>query len=339
LPINFIKRPSSKTLKKQFRSTSTAPSVISNIICGFKDIVKPSQRHSFISGNKYYPNEYSDSNISSPPKEQQKPSSKRPLTPDLVDKSNRNERMNNGIKLPSSISSPNLAKQDSNASTLSANRTGELINFSEDYSKIVEEREKKMEEQRRSSQSRSSLSNGSSGGERTPKARKKTVLLPGAPNREIKPAVILSLADRDLVVIDKHDIKEAVNNESQVIIVDPPTITSTQQDEHTDLVDILGSNWPQDAGHAGALLNNEKKSSSTSSTSSSLTNNGWRTVERNKSANFASHLSNSKPRYESTTNGYENNKTLPKKSKFPLIYILFLTCSHTVQTRKIIFSN
>lgn len=305
MPINFIKRPSTKTLKKQFRSSSTAPSsVISNIICGFKDIVKPSQR----SSHKYYPNEYTDNF---------EPRSKRPLTPDLSN-SDRNEKMNNGIKLPSSISSPNLAKQDSSstASTLSANHTGELINFSEDYSKIVEEREKKMEE-RRSSQSRSSLSNG--GGERTPKARKKTVLLPGAPNREIKPAVILSLADRDLVVIDKHDIKEAVNNESQVIIVDPPSITTQQQqqqDEHTDLVDILGSNWPQDAGHAGALLNNEKKSSSTSSTSSSLTNNGWRTVERNKSANFASHLSNSKPRYESTSNGgYENNKTLPKKSE------------------------
>jgi hypothetical protein len=300
--------------------SSTAPSVINNIICGFKEIVKPSQRHSYISGNKYYTNEYSESSNSSSPREQ-KSSSKRPLTPDLVDKRNRNERMNNGTRLPSSISSPNLVKQDSNASTTSissANRSGELINFSEDYSRIVEDREKKMEEQRRSSQSRSSLTNGSSGGERTPKARKKTVILPGAPNREIKPAVILSLADRDLVVIDKHDIKEAVNNESQVIIVDPPTMTSTsiqQDNEHTDLVDLLGSNWPQDAGYAGALLNNEKKLSSTSSTSSSLTNSGWRTVERNKSANFASHLSNSKPRYESTNNGYENNKTLPKKSE------------------------
>lgn len=330
LPINFIRRPSSKTLKKQFKLSSTAPSVISNIICGFKETFKPSQRLSLSSGNKYYTNETSESD-SSPPKDQK--SSKRPLTPDLVE-NNNNGRMNSGNKLPSSISSPNLVKNDSGY--IESPRTEEqLINFSEDYSKVVERREKEMEE-RRSSQSRSSLSNG--GEARTPKAKKKTLQFPGAPNREIKPAMILSLADRDLVVIDKHDIKEAVNNESQVIIVDPPSINSTGggvQEEHTDLVDILGSNWPQDAGPAGALLNNEKKSSST--TSSNSTNNGWRTIERNKSANIASHLSNSKPRFES--NGYENNKTLPKKSEFFFGLSSFYSRSHEYEKEKLFLAK
>lgn len=303
LPINFIKKPKSKTLKRQFKPTSTSvpsPSVLSNFICGIKEFVKSPPK-----GNKYYNNENSESD--SPLSRHQE---KRSLTPDFTDISD-NGKMNSGSKLPSSISSPNLAKQDS-CSSSSSNRYSDLISFSEDYSKSVEEREKRNEELIMS-QSRSSLSNGER--ERTPKSKKKTIQFPVAPNRDIKPAVILSLADRDLVVIDRHDIKEAVSNESQVIIVDPPKIAaSPSTEDHADLVDILGSNWPDHAGHAGALLNTEKRSSS--STPVGGNNNGWRTIERNKSANIASHLSNSKPRYESSNNGYENNRTLPKKSKF-----------------------
>lgn len=301
LPINFIKRPKSKNLKRQLKPTSSQASVLSNFICGIKEFVKSPPK-----GNKYYTHENSESDTSSLPPRQDK----RSLTPDFADSSS-NGKMNSGSKFPSSISSPNLAKQDSGSSTTSSNRYSDLISFSEDFSKSVEEREKRLEERGRMSQSRSSLSNG---GERTPKSKKKTIQFPVAPNRDIKPAMILSLADRDLVVIDKHDIKEAVSNESQVIIVDPPKIAAspaaTSGEEHADLADILGSNWPEHAGHAGALLNNEKKGSSSSVASSIInSNNGWRTIERNKSANIASHLSNSKPRYEN------DNRTLPKKSE------------------------
>lgn len=212
-------------------------------------------------------------------------------------------------KFQSSISSPNLAKQDIGASSTSnSNRHNDLINFSEDYGRIVEEREKRMEERRLSNSRGSSGSSSANGETRTPKSKKRTLQLPNAPNREIKPSTILRLEDRDLVVIDKQDIKEAVSNESQVIIVDPPAIPSTPcENEHVDLGDLLGGQWPEIAGGASSLLNADKKSSSLSSS----TGNGWRTVERNKSANIASHFTNSKPR---RIDNFENG-TLQKKSE------------------------
>lgn len=88
------------------------------------------------------------------------------------------------------------------------------------------------------------------------------------------------------VVIDKHDIKEAVSNESQVIIVDPPA----DSEQHVDLGDILGGEWPElQVGSVASLLNAEKKSTVSSSIN-----------VRNKSANIASHFSSSKPRRVAT---------------------------------------
>lgn len=157
-------------------------------------------------------------------------------------------------------------------------------------------------DERRPSTSRGSSGSSSTNGEvRTPKSKKRTLQLPNAPNREIKPSTILRLEDRDLIVIDKQDIKEAVKNESQVIIVDPPAIPSTPSEtEHVDLGDILAGDWPELAGGAASLLNAERKSGSVSSTS------GWKTIERNKSANIASHFSNSKPRRSGYDNGFES---------------------------------
>lgn len=301
LAVNFIKRPSSKTLKKQNRS-STGPSVLSNLICGIKDIVKPLPKPH----NRY--SNYEVPLLDSP----NQTLKKRSLTPDLVP--DQSDGKMNANKFPSSVSSPNLAKQDSGSSSSSSRPLNDLINFTEDYGRIVEEREKRMEEQRRMSGSRGSSGSSSANGEsRTPKSKKRTLQLPNAPNREIKPSTILRLEDRDLVVIDKHDIKEAVNNESQVIIVDPPPMPPTpSENEHVDLGDILGSHWPDLAGTAVNMLNAEKKSGSVSSTG-----NGWKTIERNKSANIASHLYNSKPRgFES--NGYDKNGQ--KKSEWKLIF-------------------
>lgn len=206
-------------------------------------------------------------------------------------------------KFPSSISSPNLAKQDSGGSSSSSSRLhSDLIIFNEDYARSVEERE----EQQMSGSRGSSGSSSANGESRTPKSKKRTLQLPNAPNREIRPSTILRLEDRDLVVIDKHDIKEAVKNESQVIIVDPPALPATPsaEGEHVDLADILGAGWPELAGAQGTLLNSERKSSTS-------TSNGYKTIERNKSPNIASHFSNSKPR-RADNNGYD----IPKKSEF-----------------------
>lgn len=225
---------------------------------------------------------------------------KRSLTPDLVNQGDGTMNIN---RFPSSISSPNLAKQDSGSSTGSSSRTHyDLINFNEEFGRSVEEREKKMED-RRLSGSRGSIGSISANGEnRTPKSKKRTLQLPNAPNREIKPSTILRLEDRDLIVIDKRDIKEAVNNESQVIIVDPPALPATPaENEHVDLGDILGGEWPELAGGAASILNADKKAGSVSST------NGWKTIDRNKSPNFASHFTSSKVRQVGHENGFESN--------------------------------
>lgn len=215
-------------------------------------------------------------------------------------------------KFPSSISSPNLSKQDSGSSSAgsSSRIPQDLINFNEDYARALEERDKRMDEKRPSASRGSSGSSSTNGEARTPKSKKRTLQLPNAPNREIKPSTILRLEDRDLIVIDKQDIKEAVKNESQVIIVDPPAIPSTpSENEHLDLGDILAGDWPELAGGAATLLNAEKKFGSVSSSTS-----GWKTIERNKSANIASHFSNSKPRRGGYgENGYDSAAT--KKSE------------------------
>lgn len=300
LPVNFLKKPA---LVKNKNNKTT----LSSILCGLKDKVKShSNRHSYIDNSVTdSASEYSSASTT-----------KRPLTPELVNNITINSnygKMNMSNKFPSSISSPNLSKQDSGSSTTSSsqNRLNNLdfIHLSEDYSCIVAERERKMEERRLSGsrgggiQTTSSSGSSANGEARTPKSKKKTVLLPSAPNRDIRPSTILSLEDRDLIVIDKQDIKEAVRNESDVIIVDPPTLPQTPSDnDHADLTDILGGAWPELAGASGTMLNSDRKSGTT-------INNGYRSMERNKSANLASHFSNSnsKSRYDSH-NGYRKSE-------------------------------
>lgn len=298
LPVNFLKKPA---LVKNKNNKTT----FSSILCGIKDKVKShSNRHSYI-----------DNSVTDSASEYSSASTKRSLTPELVNNITINSnygKMNMSNRFPSSISSPNLSKQDSGSSTTSSsqNRLNNLdsSNLSEDYSLIVAERERKMEERRMSGsrvgiQTTSSSGSSANGEARTPKSKKKTVLLPSAPNRDIRPSTILSLEDRDLIVIDKQDIKEAVRNESDVIIVDPPTLPQTPSDnDHADLTDILGGVWPELAGASGTLLNSDRKSGTS-------INNGYRSIERNKSANLASHFtnSNSKSRYDSH-NGYRKSE-------------------------------
>lgn len=262
---NLLRKPNSKKYKKQNRPAG-APSVLNNLICGFKDFVKPQSKHSNFNRNSFY--DYSTQSSSVQP-------IKRSLTPDLVN----DQTMNAKNKIPSSVSSPNLAKQDSGSSTSSSSRKHcDLINLNEDYD------EKKMDENR------------------TPKSKKRSIL----------PSTILSLEDRDLVVIDKQDIKEAVSHESKVIIVDPPP----SENEHVDLSDILAGagDWPElQAGGVATLLNSDKKGIAAASSINR------KSIERNKSANIASHFSNSKPRFE---NGSDFN--VQKKSKFTLPSLNFI---------------
>ncbi|CRK98515.1 CLUMA_CG011871, isoform A [Clunio marinus] len=310
LPVNFIRKPNLKSLRKQNRSSNNGSSVLNNIICGLKDFVKPQPKHSSSSkGSVYYydSNNFQENRSSS----SQCVDANRSLTPEPV---NRDYGKMNLNKLPSSISSPNLAKQDSgSSSTGSSNRQQDLINFNEDYLKIIEDREKQMEDRRLASSRGSSGSSSANSESRTPKSKKRTLQLPNAPNREIKPSTFLRLEDRDVVVIDKHDIKEAVNNESQVIIVDPPALPSTpSENEHVDLTELLGGiTWPESAGGPGTLLNSEKRSNLPSTSG-----NGWKTIERNKSANIASHFSNSKVRRnDNFENGYERERNFQKNKQ------------------------
>lgn len=296
LPIFFIKKPSNKLLKKQNRS-STTPSLFNNFICGFKDLVRPppkqnSNRHSYhepfvsVEGNESL-------------------NFQRSLTPELVGRGDG--KMSS--KLPSSISSPNLTKQDSGSSSTSSRLTQDLINFNDEHARSLEERDRRYDETKMSHSRGSSGSSSANGETRTPKSKKRSLQLPNAPNRELRPSTILRLEDRDLIVIDRQDIKESVKNESQVIIVDPPPLTATPSDnEHLDLGDILVGEWPELAGGAASLLNADKKSGSVSSS-----NGGYKTIERNKSANIASHFSSSKPRHgkPSYDNGYDSG-TLKK---------------------------
>ena len=102
--------------------------------------------------------------------------------------------------------------------------------------------------------------------------------------------------------------------------MDPPA-TPSENEHGVDLGDILGGEWPElHAGSVATLLNADKKSSSVSSMNR-------KSLERNKSANIASHFSNSKPRYDN-----EHNVNVLKKSEC-LIY-LFLRVKEDLHRTK-----
>lgn len=109
---------------------------------------------------------------------------------------------------------------------------------------------------------------------------------------DVRTSTIMRLEDRDLIVIDKTDIKESIKNESEVIVLD----SHNKPHKELELMDILGnSNWPTNAGGAGWILGNEKKfsnhtASSLSSTSSSSSSNNFIRSDRIKSANPVSHF-------------------------------------------------
>lgn len=145
-----------------------------------------------------------------------------------------------------------------------------------------------------SSSSSSAAASAASAANRTG-AKKKAVPM-------MKPTTILSLADRDLVIIDGNDIKESVQNESEVIVVDHPpraTTTTTSESAEVDLMDILGSHWPALAGDTAQVLNAADRRASGGQVMKP--NLGELQPTRNKSMNIMSHLKQQHSKGSSST--------------------------------------
>lgn len=126
----------------------------------------------------------------------------------------------------------------------------------------------------------------------------------------VKPNTILSLADRDIVVIDNTDYKESTSNESTVIVVEKPRKPHQKCSfGDIDLAELLTeTNWPESAGDLALALNNRMSSgaavpynfssgstsTSNSSISCQLTTGNPYNTERNRSKNPLSHIGQSK---------------------------------------------
>ncbi|XP_055847048.1 ubiquitin carboxyl-terminal hydrolase CYLD [Episyrphus balteatus] len=131
----------------------------------------------------------------------------------------------------------------------------------EDYNKYVENYERNLEQRQLYEQQQQNIPPGilksskpaqpvanNPGGAATTTVKKKTVTT--SIEVPVKPVTIMSLEDRDIIVIDKADIKESTKNEANVIVVDNP-----RQTKEVDLADLLGGNWPNNAGDAAMVLN------------------------------------------------------------------------------------
>uniref|UniRef100_A0AAG5DBE2 Uncharacterized protein n=1 Tax=Anopheles atroparvus TaxID=41427 RepID=A0AAG5DBE2_ANOAO len=269
-------------------------------------------------------------------------------------------------KMAASISSPNLSKQDSSSSTGSSGRyvnSHPMEGYGGEYHRSVENshglqqnhhhhhHQHAVDELNRSS-GRSSQNSSNSSTLKHPKARSgKTGHRLTGSNSSVnsggagvggagyhavsKQSTILSLPDRDVVVIDSNEIDEAVKSASEVIVVDPPPMLSPTDNREMELMDLLTtSSWPAEAGEVAAILNSTDKKTQTppsasasslasaygmnglnvgystggSSTSSNSTANSGhsyhnhngtlgaeRTNGRNKSLNPLAHLGNPKP--------------------------------------------
>lgn len=128
-----------------------------------------------------------------------------------------------------------------------------------------------------------------------------------------KPNTILSLEDRDIVVIDNVDYKES---EGTVIVVEKPRKVHKSVD--VDLADLLETNWPSMAGDMALALNNRSSSGaqqysfssgSTSTSNSSIScqqsaSNPINNIitERNRSKNPLAHFGHSKVKRNMSSN-------------------------------------
>ncbi|XP_075151578.1 ubiquitin carboxyl-terminal hydrolase CYLD isoform X3 [Haematobia irritans] len=101
-------------------------------------------------------------------------------------------------------------------------------------------------------------------------------------NDQVRPSQMMSMGNRDIVVIDNKDIDESTRNE--VIVFDKP--------KDIDLVELLsGTNWPKMAGDTAAIINNKQNASTTRQPSAGvggagieITHTGTQKRNRNKSS-------------------------------------------------------
>ncbi|XP_050084836.1 uncharacterized protein LOC126570840 isoform X2 [Anopheles aquasalis] len=187
-------------------------------------------------------------------------------------------------KMAASISSPNLSKQDSSSSTGSSGRyvnSHPMEGYGDEYHRFVEHGQHGHghvhhagDEACRSS-GRSSQNSSASSTLKHTKARASKQRSTGS-NSSVnsgvghqyhpvsKQSTILSLPDRDVVVIDSNEIDEAIKSASDVIVVDPPPMISPTDTREVELMDLLSSSsWPAEAGEVAAILNSTDKKTQT----------------------------------------------------------------------------
>uniref|UniRef100_A0A182PAN4 ubiquitinyl hydrolase 1 n=1 Tax=Anopheles epiroticus TaxID=199890 RepID=A0A182PAN4_9DIPT len=255
-------------------------------------------------------------------------------------------------KIAASISSPNLSKQDSSSSTGSSGRyvnSHPMESYGDEYHRFVEHNQHQHHQHHQHhladegssyrSSGRSSQNSSNSSTLKHSKGRTGKVTRATGSNSSVnsagggggvggaggyhpvsKQSTILSLPDRDVVVIDSNEIDEAIKSASDVIVVDPPPMLSPTDNREVELMDLLGSSsWPAEAGEVAAILssgggNDKKTQTPLSSTSLAYANGttGYNTSAGSTSSNSTANSSQSYHSHNgSTASGrYERNKSL-----------------------------
>nr|XP_014090565.1 ubiquitin carboxyl-terminal hydrolase CYLD isoform X1 [Bactrocera oleae] len=114
----------------------------------------------------------------------------------------------------------------------------------------------------------------------------------------VHPLNLMSMEDRDIIVIDRADIRESTKNESNVIVVDK----NMQKD--VDLAELLGSNWPSNAGGAASILNNKQSTKQQHTTAGTNIDSVQTKSVRNKSPNPLTHFGGIKTPGNVAMDGY-----------------------------------
>lgn len=115
----------------------------------------------------------------------------------------------------------------------------------------------------------------------------------------VKPNTILSLEDRDIVVIDTADYKESTSSEGTVIVVEKPIPYHhhhhTQQQpvpqqviksQEVDLAQLLETDWPASAGELAVALSSRTSSQPNSGHATHQLSGGSGSTSSNSSSNY-----------------------------------------------------
>lgn len=158
---------------------------------------------------------------------------------------------------------------------------------------------------------------------RSRSATRKTTSRSLSSSSGVKPNTIMSLEDRDIVVIDNIDYKESTNSENTLIILDKPRSQqqassqwrkSQQRPFEIDLAELLESQWPATAGDLAQALSSHSTGSSTvnnsNSHSQSIATQTSVVCERNRSKNPLSHLGQPKVKKHVNVNNFVTGDNL-----------------------------